>query len=168
MGMVGVSLVSWCPCSANNDQSTVTGTHGIRGMSKLQPGVKGAPTTPHPRQAQPFVVTSQAYLWRLRPLSWTRPRCVCKPCCCRAAWAFHSWLRSPVGFASSFAKSILRLLFGFLVLTELGWFHLRWKQYKTTTKKAPKKKPNKEVFFSLWKMNANVFLQCFNTFEMLP
>lgn len=131
---------------------TFFGTRGIRGMSKLQPGVKAAPIIPHPRQAQPFVMTSQAYLWWLRPLSWTCPSGVCKPGCCCASRAFHSWPSSPVGFAFSFAESILRLLFGFLVLTEFRWFHLRWKQYKTTTKKHQRRNRIKKCFllFERW------------------
>lgn len=53
--MVGASLVSWCPCSAS---MAIQPSLGVRGMSKLQPGVETAPTIPHPRQAQTFVVTS--------------------------------------------------------------------------------------------------------------
>ena len=42
--MAGASLVSQCQLFANNGHSTVSGTHRVRGMSKLQAGVKAAAT----------------------------------------------------------------------------------------------------------------------------
>lgn len=87
--------------------------------------MKALTTPPHLRGVQPLVATSQAYLLLLRPLSGL-PKLECLQArlmlCSLSSLQLPS---SPVGFAFSFAKPILRLLFGFLVLTELGWFHLR-------------------------------------------
>lgn len=79
MDIVGTSFVSWCQLYANNGHPTVTGPHGVRGLSKFQAGVKALTTPPHLRGAQPFVATSQAYFLWLRPLSRSPSWSVCKP-----------------------------------------------------------------------------------------
>lgn len=72
-----------------------------------------------------FVPIRYVYLLWLRPLPGPWSWSVCGQLCCSFSELTQlSWQDCFI------AKSVLRLLFSFLVLTELGRFHLRWKQYK--------------------------------------
>lgn len=126
MVMSGSSLVSLSAVC----KSWLSSSHWDTQNKWVEQGSGCSESCNYPWEVQPFVVTSHVYLLWLWTPFWTQLGHVWKRGCSPVAWAFGSWASSP-----PFAKSILRLLFGFLVLTELGWFHLKRKQYNTTLKK---------------------------------
>lgn len=107
-----------------------------------------------PQTTQPFLETSWAYCgWdlglgaSLKSVQKLRCGCAELPAAGPALLLVLLFLLQSL--------SILRLLLGFLVLTEGGWFHLKWKQKKTATRKHWRRAGIKSWLKTLCKMNAN-------------